>query len=459
MDHRVPKTGAAISIALAICALITFLFLNSRFEGPDPTKLVRDPFQLTARFENTKKLPTKQPVLYKGISVGRVNAVEWDSEKKVAVVTFTMDGGFEVREDAAMQIGERSLLGDPYLNLTSRGSEGAPVLDSGDEIKRTTPSVDFDEALDFLDPEGRERVSSLIHTFAEGTSRPGNGERLNGTIGGTARTIRELRALTRELRGQEENIASLVRNSATVLETIGDREDSVRAIVGSGRATLDALASNTSSLDEAVAELPRVLDSGRRSLAAAEPLLREARPLVSELRALAPDLRFALEQRGPGSLEGLTGDLVRTVDGLTPLRERAVPVLTELDSLLENLKPLTLAIAPAARNLVPALGYLTPRVNGIAGLYALTAAGAENKDEVSNYLRAGFTFEPGEFSDVPTPAMCDAATQDSPSNAGYCANAYPGPNDALDPQPFDGTFPKLFPCDPPPRSKPTKPCS
>lgn len=458
MDHRIPKTGMAVSIGLAVLAMITFLFLNNRFEGPDPTELVTDSFELTAEFESTKKLPTKQPVLYKGISIGRVNKVAWDPEVQLSVVTFTLEDDFEIHEDAVLQIGERSLIGDPYLNLLSRGSEASPELESGDQVPQTKPSVDFDEALAFLDDEGRSRVKSLIGTVGRGLGPEGNGAALNGTIGGTSKTISELNDLTLTLAGQEEELARLVSDASTVLQEIGSREDSVRTIVASGRRTLDAVAENTDSLDTALAELPGLLESGRTSLAEAEPLIAEATPLVADLRALAPDLRIAFDETREYSLGRTIDELLVITEGLTPLREAAEPVLKDLLKLLDNLDPLVAEIAPAARNLVPGLDYLTPRVSGIAALYALVAANGENTDEVGNYLRAGFAFEPGEFNDTPTPADCDPETQNQPPNQGYCYNPYPGPEDGLDPQPFDGTYPKIKPCDVPPRSRPKDPC-
>ncbi len=459
MDHRIPKTGVAVSIGLAIAALITFLFLNNRFEGPDPTELLTSSFELTAEFESTKKLPTKQPVLFKGISIGRVNKVSWDPEAQVSVVTFTLEDDFEIHEDAVMQIGERSLLGDPYLNLLTRGSDSEPQLEAGDELAQTKPSVDFDEALAFLDEEGRERVKSLIGTVGRGLSPKGNGAALNATVGGTAKTISELNDLTLTLQGQEDELARLVSDASTVLSEIGSREDSVRTIVSSGRKTLDALAQNTDSVDQALAELPGLLESGRVALAKAEPLIAEATPLVADLTDLAPDLKIAFDDTREYSLARMLDELLATVEGLTPLRKVGVPVLKDLRVLLVRLEPLVRAIAPATRNLVPALDYLVPRVNAIAGLYALVAANAMGQDEVGRYLRAGFTFEPGEFSDNPTPGTrCDPETQNVPPNVGFCFNPYPGPNDALDPQPFTGEYPRIIPCTVPPRSTPQKPC-
>src|SRR5688572_15189870 len=238
MDHRIPKTGMAVSIGLAVLALITFLFLNNRFEGPDPTEVLSDSFELTAEFESTKKLPTKQPVLYKGISVGRVTKVSWEPEDQLSVVAFTLEDDFAIHEDAVLQIGERSLLGDPYLNLLSRGSESSPELESGDEVAQTRSSVDFDEALAFLDDEGRKHVRSLIDTVGRGLGPDGNGAALNGTVGGLSRTISELNELTLALEGQEDELAALVSDASTVLKEIGTREDSVRTIVASGRRTL-----------------------------------------------------------------------------------------------------------------------------------------------------------------------------------------------------------------------------
>ena len=81
-----------------------------------------------------------------------------------------------------------------------------------------------------------------------------------------------------------------------VVDELGRREKSIRTIVGSGRATLDALASDTRSLERGVAELPRparvraaVADAARGRSSS------ELRGPVRDLRALSPDLPRALD--------------------------------------------------------------------------------------------------------------------------------------------------------------------
>jgi virulence factor Mce-like protein len=458
VDHRIPKVGVVICIVLAIGALITFIFLNSRFQGPNPVGFLSNPHELTVRFKDNKTLPTKQAVLYHGIVVGTVTGVRWDPSRRESRVTFTLKDKFRLRKDAVIRIGYRSLLGDPYLAVDSRGSAGQPELKSGDEITRVENTVDFDEALAFLDEEGRDRVKSLIRTVADGTTAPGNGERLNGTLGGVSRTVNELHVLTKTLRGQEPQIADLVRTASTVLSTIGDREASIRTIVGDGRRTLDALASNTSSLEQGIDELPRLLASGRTSLAGLRPLLAEARPVFADLRAVSPTVAEALSPKAKYPLGGVVDDLVAIVRGLDPLNKKATPVLRRLKLLLDELVPVVQAGAPAARNLVPALNYLTPRSKAIATGYALLGAALSYKDSTSHYGLVGLNLDTNEATDSPASANCDPATQNTAPNQGYCRNAFPAAGDALDPQPFTGTYPRIVPCTVPSRKTPTAPC-
>ncbi len=443
MDHRIPKVGIAISLFLAVLAAITFVFLNQRFQGPNPVGFLQSPFTLTARFADNKTLPTKQAVLYHGVAVGTVTGVKWDPGRRESEVKFTLKDGFRLRKDAVIRIGYRSLLGDPYLAVDNRGSDSQPELRSGDEVQHTTTTVDFDEALSFLDKEGREHVRSLIRTVADATAAPGNGERLNGTLGGVSRTVSELHTLTKTVHGQEDQIASLVKSSSTVLSTLGSREDAIRNIVSSGRTTLDALASNSASLEQGIAELPRLLSSGRASLAELRPLLVQARPVFTKLRKVAPALSSALDPKAQYPLSRTVGNLIAVIQGLEPLNKQATPVLKRLRVLLDELVPVVQAGGPAARTLVPSLDYLTPRSKAIATGYALLAATLKASDSTSRYARVGLGLDPNEVNDsAPDPNH----------------NAYPGPGDATNPQRFTGTYPRITPCTVPSRKTPKEPC-
>src|SRR5215212_5799533 len=143
MDHRVPLVGLVFALVCTALAAITLIALNEAFDGPSVTGAVGgEPYHLTATFDDTEALPTKQPVIVRGVQVGKVTDITFDHDTSKATVTFTVDDRLEaVHDGATVTIGERTLLGDPYLNLDP-GSPRGDELDSGAQV-RALPSVDF----------------------------------------------------------------------------------------------------------------------------------------------------------------------------------------------------------------------------------------------------------------------------------------------------------------------------
>lgn len=443
MDHRIPRIGLVLSLVCTALALLTFIVLNQAFEGPNPVSVIAgEPYHLEATFHDTEALPTKQPVLVRGVPVGKVTAVDYLHGTAKARVTFTVDDSYgAVNSDASVTIGERTLLGDPYLNLNP-GTSSKPQLDSGASVK-AMPSVDFDEAFDFLDRDGRRHLDSIINTLDDATRSPESGTELNATVAELSRTVSGLRALTDALHGQEAEISGFVGDTSTVVTELGRREAAVRRIVASGRATLDALASNTDSVERGVAELPGVLSSGAEALRRARPLLRESRPLIAEVRRAAPDLAPAIADIGP--LASDTTKIVKDVSGLPSLRKLLRVVVLG--------GPAIPGLEASVRNLVPLLRYAAPRTHGLVSFFSNFAGLTSHGDSDGAWARFAIMFEPGEVADKPTPAQC-YPEDDAQPNVGLCHNAYPNPNDALDPEPYvKGSYPRLHAYDPPPPRK------
>lgn len=440
MDHRIPKVGLVLAIVCSLLAGITFVILNEAFEGPSAVDIVKsEPYHLEAVFEDTEALPTKQPVLVRGVPVGKVTEVEYNQGTDTATVTFTVGEEYgTVNADASVTIGERTLLGDAYLNLQP-GTEGKRKLESGDEVE-AADSVDFDEALDFLDDEGRRHMSSTIETLDQATQSRDSGANLNYTVGELSRTITELRELTDALHGQETQLADLVGSSSVVIGELGEREQALRRIVGSGRRALGALAVNTESLEHGIAELPGVLGAGTKALRLARPLLVEARPMLREVAKAAPKLAPVLADIGP--LAGDTIDTVKTLAGLPPLRELLKVVASSGEAVP--------GMEAAVRNLVPLLEYTAPRTNSIVSFFSHMASVTAHGDSDGAWARFAILLEPGELTDIVTPSVC-RPEDDIPVNVGLCQNAYPEPNDALDPEPYEpGSVERLKPFKVPP---------
>jgi phospholipid/cholesterol/gamma-HCH transport system substrate-binding protein len=425
-----------VSIVCAVLAGLTFLYLNQAFEGPSPTDLISHPYSLKASFKETEVLQTKQAVLVRGLDVGKVTDVTYDKDAKDATVTFTVDTDqVPVYQDASVFVGERTILGDPYLNLDP-GTAAAGSAPSGYAITGK-PSVNFDQALSFLNKKGRGHVKSLLKTVTEAGKVPDAGEKLNGTVYELTRTVHELRELTSALKGQEQDLAGLVGDSSIVLHELGSREEALRTIVAGGRATLDALAAHTDSVEQAVAEFPRLLATGQHALRSSRPLLRESAPLVDALNKAAPELRPILAKL-PG-LAADTDDVFSKLSGLPTLRKTLAVV--------RIVGPLVPQLEAATRNLVPQLRYMAPRAKSIAAFFANMASATAHGDSKGRWARFYIGTEPGELDDNPTPNDCSPGA--SPV-LGVCHNAYPTPNDALHNKPYvEGSYPRLKPFNPP----------
>jgi phospholipid/cholesterol/gamma-HCH transport system substrate-binding protein len=436
MDHRVPRVGLVVSIVCAVLAGLTFLYLNQAFEGPSPTNLISHPYHLEATFKDTEVLQTKQAVLVRGLDVGKVIAVNYDSNAKDAQVTFTVDTDtVPIYKDASVFVGERTILGDPYLNLDP-GTQGAGAAPSGFEVAGK-PSVNFDQALSFLDAKGRAHVRSLLRTLTQAGKVPDAGEKLNGTVYELTRTVHQLRELTGALKGQESDLAGLVSDSSTVLHELGSREQSLRTIVAAGRTTLDALGSHTRSVEQAVAETPSLLATGRHVLRESRPLFRESLPLVNKLNAAAPDLKPILDQ-----LPQLSADTVDVVSHLS-----GIPTLRKTLEVVKIIGPLVPALEAATRNLVPQLQYMAPRTKSLSSFFANMASATAHGDSIGRWARFYIGTEPGELTDNPLPNNC--APGQHPT-IGVCHNAYPKPGDAKNNQPYvKGSYPRLRPFNPP----------
>ena len=439
MDHRIPKTRLIVGIVCGVLALITFIYLNLAFEGPSVLRsLGGERHEYVAIFDDTEVLPTKQPVLLRGLEVGKIRAVEYNHDDATATVEFTLDDDYvPIYKDASAIIGERTVLGDPYMALDPGTEAAGELSDDGGEVEALA-SVDFDEALDFLDEEGRVHTRSILDELRVATRSDRGAEQLNQSVGELTRVTTELRTLTRALSGQEEDIAGLVADASTVFSELGSREAAIRTLVASGRVTLDALAANTTSLAEGLRQTPPLLDEGRQVLALARPLIESAGPLVRELDRAAPKLSPILAE-----LPSLSADTVEIVSELS-----GIPTLRKLLDVVSFVGPAVPELEAAARNVVALLQFSAKHRKGTASFFANLADSGSSGDVNGNWLRTAAIFEPAFILDEEIPATCFPEDDVAP-NGGVCSNAYPEPGDALDNEPFEpGSYERIEPFDP-----------
>ena len=110
---------------------------------------------------------------------------------------------------------------------------------------------------------------------------------------------------------------------------------------------------------------------------------------------------------------------------------------------------------PAALNAVPQAAYIAPRADSIGAFFALTQERhrAERRRTVATGASGSWSSRRCSPTNegTPRPGAYENRNGVCDESEAFCYNAFPGPLDSLDNQPFDGTYDRTFPYDPPSR--------
>lgn len=96
-------------------------------------------YTVTARFDNIGGLKPRAPVKSAGVVVGRVADVRFDDQSFLAVVTLTLESGYQFPKDTSAKILTAGLLGEQYIGLEAGGD--TEILAAGDRIKMTQSAI------------------------------------------------------------------------------------------------------------------------------------------------------------------------------------------------------------------------------------------------------------------------------------------------------------------------------
>ena len=96
-------------------------------------------YELVASFRSADGVTVGTDVRLAGVKVGRVTAIELDTETYRADTAFSVRAGIEVPDDSAIAISSEGLLGGNYVEILPGGSPF--YFEAGDEIEFTQGSV------------------------------------------------------------------------------------------------------------------------------------------------------------------------------------------------------------------------------------------------------------------------------------------------------------------------------
>lgn len=140
---KMMELGVGLFMLTGILGLV---FLGLRVSGLT-FQAPGDTFRLEANFANIGGLKPRARVTMAGVTVGRVSAIELDTDWYDARVILELDGDLEGRlsRDTTAAILTAGLLGEQYIGITVGGDP--ETLADGDTIRDTQSAVVLEELI------------------------------------------------------------------------------------------------------------------------------------------------------------------------------------------------------------------------------------------------------------------------------------------------------------------------
>ncbi len=281
---RIAAAGALVAAVVLVAVLLI---------GGGPS------YEVKLRTQNASQLVKGNLVQVSGARVGKVSQIEL-TENGQAEITITVNDDYApLREGTTAVIRQASLSGvaNRYVDL-QQGEMSAKEIPTKSVLpsETTESAVDLDQLFNAFDPKTRRAARAVIKGFGDATqdntAEANEATRyFNPVLSSTTRLFRELD------RNDDELQRFIVKSAELVTDVDAKRED-VAGIVDNFGTVSTALASQDTSLAEAIRRLPGFLRKSnttfvnlRGTLDDLDPLVEASKPVVRDLRPLLADLR------------------------------------------------------------------------------------------------------------------------------------------------------------------------
>lgn len=415
---------AALGLFFGLCAVIMYTL----FSGTGVRRPVIDSGEYTATvvMKDVDNLVKAGQVQTAGVKVGQVRSVR-PHESGGLEVEFALDDEIApLHEGARLRVGERSLVGESYLDLTDgKGGE----VPSGTTLPEgaVLPSVQLVDVLSDLDAESRGEMRSLLRSL--GASTDGTRGDVDELMTGLGDLGREGHTALDAIAAQSEDLEKLARQTSQVLQALDTGQGQIADLVRNANRVTAATSGQRRSLEATLREAPSVLDTTREASDSLVDLAGALGPVARDLRKAGPDLTTALREL-PATTSDLRGMLAPFADVL----DRAPGTLKRVPRFGEDVRGAIPTATATLADVNPMLAYIKPYGPELAAYFANFNAVLNYRDESgAYYLRL-------------TPLVNTHSPQLPVSTNGLLGNytnPYPAPGSGARPGPFQGEYPRV----------------
>ena len=323
-----------------------------------------NPYTVQAVFPSASNIRPNSPVRIAGVNVGKVSQIEHVEPEEATeltaqagtsddqsatgaspaatVVTMELEeSALPLKTDATMKIRPRLFLeGNLFVDLRP-GTPNGEEADDGYVFpaSQTSIAVQIDQIFTTLQGDVRSNLQILLDEL--GTAfRTGGAEGFREIYKTSPGAFRYTAEVNEAFLGTEEgDLSRLIVNLGDTVEALNQGSE-LQDLVTNLRTVLGSFGAESEALEQAIIELPRLLEVGRPALASLDSAFpsvrafaREALPGVrstpATLDAATPLLAQVRGLVSEDELRGLVADLRPTIPALAELTEETIPFLQE----------------------------------------------------------------------------------------------------------------------------------
>lgn len=431
---RIPHAALPVVRLLAlvafglVCALIFgYLWVNSGGKLPLVSK---DGYRISLDLPRVSNLVYDSDVMVAGVKVGKVADLHVDGGQ--ARVTMQLDSGAPMHQGAIVQVRQKTLVNESFLEITDGTG---PALPDGASLPQGAgrPAVELNDLLVSLDPGTRTALASSVRSL--GAATQGSRQSIDQALRGLGDLGNQGKDVLDALAAQTPDLEALTGNAATVLAALNTRQGAIAQLVTDANQLTAATSAGSGDIEAVIRKLPGVLDSAKNASAGLSTLSSALQPVAGDLRDAAPSLSAALREL-PGTTADLRG-LLPTLDGVLG---KAPDTLNRVPAVAGDLDQLIPSAQVALRDLNPMLAYVQPYGKDIAAMFANWASVLATGDVNGKAYRVFFVINEQSLTGNPLNLNVGPLNKRNP---------YPGAGQLNTPGPWAGQYPRVQPDEPP----------
>ena len=422
INSRIGRLATVFAVLLSGLGVYVYLLTGTASRIP-----VVQPkgYTVTANLADADNLVPASQVKIAGVTVGKVRDVRQASRGVQVTIGLSNDDVVPLHKGVTVRLGERSLVGEAYLDITD--GDGAP-LPTGAQLPdgSVRQSTRVDDVIRSLDKEARDDLGAVVRSLGEGT---------NGTQGDIAATLEGLGHLGEEgntaldaIAAQSEDLRALARETTVMLRALDTSEGDIVSMVHNADRLTNATSGQRAAIAATMRQLPRVMDSANNAATTLNDVSAALAPVAGNLKAAASPLTGALRE-----LPATTRDLRTMLPSLSAVLDSAPATLERIPTFSDDVSSLVPPAHAMLRDINPMLSYIRPYGPELAAYFANFNSVLQYTDESGmHYIR----LQPVVNEKAPqAPLQSDAL--------GTYNNPIPPPGTGATPGPFQGEYPRI----------------